>query len=126
MLLNVLQAAHQHHNKELSQPQTAVVVKLRNPGAGGAEPVSSALSPPTHHGLFCSVQGRTLPPLPGCPSPALAPLKQFCYIYLFIYFWLCWVFLAAKAFSGFEWVQLFIAVHGLLVAVASLVAVPRL
>ena len=39
---------------------------------------------------------------------------------LFIYFWLCWVFVA---FSGrSEWQLLFVAVHGLLIAVASPVA----
>ena len=52
----------------------------------------------------------------------------FFYIYinlfiLFIYFWLCWVFVAARrAFSSSgERELLFVAVHGLLTAVASLV-----
>ena len=44
-------------------------------------------------------------------------------IILFIYFWLCWVFLAARAFSSFgERGLLFVAVRGHLIAVASLVA----
>ena len=44
--------------------------------------------------------------------------------YLFIYFWLLWVFVAACGLfsSCGERGLLFIAVHGLLVAVASLVA----
>ena len=45
--------------------------------------------------------------------------------YLFIYFWLCWVFVAVRrqAFSScVEWGLLFVAVRGLLIAVASLVA----
>ena len=40
------------------------------------------------------------------------------------YFWLCWVFVAARGFSS-SWDErglLFIAVRGLLIAVASLVA----
>ena len=46
---------------------------------------------------------------------------------LFIYFWLHWVFIAAWAFSSCsEWGLLFVAVHGLLIAVASLVAEHRL
>ena len=41
---------------------------------------------------------------------------------LFIYFWLCWVFVAARSFSSCGvWGLLFVAVHGLLIAVASLV-----
>ena len=41
----------------------------------------------------------------------------------FIYFWLRWVFVAARAFSSCsEWELLFVVVHGLLIAVASLVA----
>ena len=46
------------------------------------------------------------------------------YIYLFTYlFWLCWVFVAARAFSSCsERGLLFVVVHGLLIAVASLVA----
>ena len=49
------------------------------------------------------------------------------FIYLFIYFWLCWVFVAARglslvAASG----DYSVAVHGLLIAVASLVAEHRL
>ena len=45
-------------------------------------------------------------------------------IYLFIYFWLRWVFVAAcRLFSSCgEWGLLFIVVHGLLIEVASLVA----
>ena len=41
----------------------------------------------------------------------------------FIYFWLCWVFTAARGLSTCgERGLLFVAVHGLLIAVASLVA----
>ena len=41
---------------------------------------------------------------------------------IFIYFWLRWVFVAARAFSSCgEQGLLFIAVRGLLIAVASLV-----
>ena len=37
-------------------------------------------------------------------------------------FWLCWVFAAAQAFSSCgEWGLLFVAVHRLLITVASLV-----
>ena len=45
-------------------------------------------------------------------------------IYLFIYFWLCWVFVAARGLSlvVVSGGLLFVAVHGLLIAVASLVA----
>ena len=43
-------------------------------------------------------------------------------IYLLIYFWLSWVFVAMRAFSSCgEQRLLFIAVRGLLIAVASLV-----
>ena len=43
---------------------------------------------------------------------------------LFIYFWLCWVFVAARGLSlvAVSGGLLFIAVRGLLVVVASLVA----
>ena len=43
---------------------------------------------------------------------------------LFVYFWLHWIFVAAhRLFSSCgEWELLFVAVHGLLIAVASLVA----
>ena len=45
----------------------------------------------------------------------------------FIYFWLHWVFIAAWAFSSCgEWGLLFVAVHGLLIAIACLVAEHRL
>ena len=45
------------------------------------------------------------------------------YLFIYIYFWLRWVFVAAQAFSSCgEWGLLFIAVHGLLTAAASLVA----
>ena len=45
-------------------------------------------------------------------------------IYLFIYFWLCWVFIAVwRLFSSYgEQGLLWVVVHGLLIAVASLVA----
>ena len=43
-----------------------------------------------------------------------------CLIILFIYFWLCWVFVAARGLS-LAVASGFIAVHGLLIAVASLV-----
>lgn len=75
--------------KNYPSPKTAVVVKLRNPGAGGA----GSLSPPpfSTHPLMGSF-------LYSCraercshfrvPLLLLLLLKQFCYIYLFIYFWL--------------------------------------
>ena len=45
-------------------------------------------------------------------------------MYLFIYFWLCWVFVAARGLfsSCGERGLLFVVVRGLLIAVASLVA----
>ena len=45
-------------------------------------------------------------------------------MHLFIYFWLHWVFVAACGLfsSCGEWGLLFVAVRGLLMAVASLVA----
>ena len=49
----------------------------------------------------------------------------FCFVlfYLFIYLWLRWVFIAARAFSScVERGLLFVAVHELLISVASLVA----
>ena len=49
------------------------------------------------------------------------------FIYLFIYFWLCWVFTATQAFSTCsERGLLFIMVLGLLITVASPVAEHRL
>ena len=49
-------------------------------------------------------------------------------IYLFIYFWLHWIFVAAHGFfsSCGERGLLFVEVRGLLIAVASLVAEHRL
>ena len=49
------------------------------------------------------------------------------FIYLFIYLWLHWIFVAARGLfsSCGERGLLFIAVHGLLIAVASLVAQRR-
>ena len=45
------------------------------------------------------------------------------FIYVFIYLWLHWVFVAVWAFSSCsKWGLLFVAVHGLLIVVASLVA----
>ena len=46
------------------------------------------------------------------------------FIYLFIYFWLRWVFVAARGLSlvVVSGRPLFVAVHGLLIPVASLVA----
>ena len=45
------------------------------------------------------------------------------FIFFLFYFWLRWVFVAARGlFSSGEWGLLFIAVRGLLIAVASLVA----
>ena len=45
----------------------------------------------------------------------------------FIYFWLLWVFVAVRPFSSCgEQGLLFVAVHGLPIAVASLVAEHRL
>ena len=99
------------------------MVKLRNPGAGGAEPVSPpfpAHPPPAF--LLCA--GQNVAPTPGVPLSCFCSFKK--KLYILIYFWLCWVFLAAKAFSSFEWALLFIAVRGLLIAVTSLFAVPGL
>ena len=49
------------------------------------------------------------------------------FIYLFIYFWLCWVFISVRAFSSCgKRGPLFIAVRGPLTIVASLVAEHRL
>ena len=50
------------------------------------------------------------------------------FIYLFIYFWLHWVFIAVRGLlsSCSEWGLLFVAVRGLLIAVGSLVAEHRL
>ena len=50
-------------------------------------------------------------------------IGHFLFIYLF-YFWLCWVLVAAHGLSlvGGEQALLFVAVRGLLIAVASLVA----
>ena len=52
----------------------------------------------------------------------------FKYIYLFIYFWLRWVFIAAHWLSlvAASGGLLFVAVRGLLIVVASLVAEHRL
>ena len=48
-------------------------------------------------------------------------------IYLFIYFWLCWVLASVRAFSSCgKWGPLFIAVRGPLTIMASLVAEHRL
>ena len=49
----------------------------------------------------------------------------FYFIFIFIYFWLRWVFVWVF-FSCIEWGLLFVAVRGLLIAVASLVAEHRL
>ena len=57
----------------------------------------------------------------------LTLLKVFCnvffFLYKFIYFWLRWVFVAGRGLfsSCGERGLLFVAVHGLLIAVASLV-----
>ena len=67
-------------------------------------------------------------------SVYISPLSLFIYlffykfIYLFIYLWLCWVFVAAHGLfsSRGEPGLLFVTVHGLLIAVASLVAEHRL
>ena len=50
------------------------------------------------------------------------------FVCLFIYLWLCWVFVAARGLSlvAVSGGLLFIAVHSLLIAVASLVAEHRL
>ena len=47
---------------------------------------------------------------------------SFSFLFKFIYLWLCWVFVAAWAFSSCgKQGLLFVVVHGLLIAVASLV-----
>ena len=50
------------------------------------------------------------------------------FIYLFIYFWLCWVFVSVRGLSpvGGDWGPLFITVRGPLTVAASLVAEHRL
>ena len=68
----------------------------------------------------------TLSILPGALFPSLLLfLKK---LFLFIYFWLRWAFAAARGLfsSCREWGLLFVVVHGLLIAVASLVAEHRL
>ena len=60
---------------------------------------------------------------------ALLPgaLTSFINIILFVYFWLCWVFVAVRAFSSCRsWTLLFIVVPRLLIAVASPVVEHRL
>ena len=60
-----------------------------------------------------------------CNDPGIIAkfLKINLFIFLFIYFWLRWVFVAAGTFSSCsEWGLLFLAVRVLLPAVASLVA----
>ena len=101
------------------------------------------------HGPSCSAARGILPdqgsnpcplhwqadsqPLRHQGSPILLFLK-YLFIYLFIYFWLRWVFVAACGLSlvvgysslwcmGFSlWWLLFVVVHGLLIVVASLAA----
>ena len=76
----------------------------------GLEPVFPALA-----GRFSA----TAPP--GKPIYVFLIKKNF--IHLFIYFWLRWVFIAARGLSSCgERGLLFIAVHGLLIVMASLVA----
>ena len=60
---------------------------------------------------------------PSTPPSWLIPIFFLKFIYLFIYLWLHWVFIAAcRLFSSCgEWGLLFVAVRGLLIAVASLV-----
>ena len=55
-------------------------------------------------------------------------LSCFFFKKLFIYFWLCWVFVAVQAFSlvAARWGCSLVAASGLLIAVASLVTEPRL
>ena len=49
--------------------------------------------------------------------------KGLSFFFFLIYFWLCWVFIAVRAFSSCgKWGLLFHAVRGLLIVVASLVA----
>ena len=43
-------------------------------------------------------------------------------LFIYLFMWWCWVFIAACAFSSCgKWVLLFVVVHGLLIAVTSLV-----
>ena len=68
------------------------------------------------------------PPLISLLTLPSLYFKIHLFIYLFIYLWLCWVFVAVhKLFSSCseQWL-LFVAVPGLLIAVASLVAEHRL
>ena len=58
----------------------------------------------------------------------LSSIYHFLKINLFIYLWLCWVFVAAHGLfsSCGERGLLFVVVHGLLIVVASLVVEHRL
>ena len=63
----------------------------------------------------------------GCCSTGRLYFIYFVLIILFIYFCLCWVFIAVRAFSRCgEQRLLSVAVHGLLIVVASLVVEHRL
>ena len=68
--------------------------------------------------LSSLTRDRTHTPCIGRQSLFFSLLICLSFSFLFIYFWLCWVFIAAHC--G-EWGLLFVAVNGLLNAVASLV-----
>ena len=76
--------------------------------------------------LVCSVSAkRSSVNQMGFPLNVICCLS-FC-MTLFISLWLCWVFIAQQTFSGCgQQGLLFVEVHGLLIAVASLAAQHRL
>ena len=83
-------------------------------------------APPTWQMYLCS---RTFCPVTiGCLC--LPPQPKFIYfliiLFIYFYFWLRWVFAACGAFSSCgKWGLLFVAMHGLLIGVSSLVVKPR-
>ena len=120
-----------------------VFTSLSHPWLSSSCPVSSSvccvLYLPTCAGLI--VVPRAHPQLPYlvlwwvCPFSREYPAPFFffeigvcLFIYLFIYFWLCWVFVSVRGLSlvAASGGPLFIAVHGPLTVAASLVAEHRL
>ena len=76
----------------------------------------------TYVAFFLIILSRGEQSAPLC-SHLLPLLDSFLKKILLIYLWLCWVFVAARSFSSCcERGLLFVAVCGLLIAVASLVA----
>ena len=69
---------------------------------------------------FLCDEARTSDSLGTTGTPNLFPSQPEVFFKL-VNFWLFWVLFATWAFSSGEWGLLFIAVHGLLIVVASLV-----